>query len=124
MASPPEISFRFRITSPIVITGVSGCSSAKITSLFSSASWSLKRCIQAVRLFDSISCVSSGRVSLQSPQTPTVAFTFLSISDGSMSRCITLACFAYLSNLPVTRSSNRMPTAINTSQSFVNTLGP
>ena len=71
--------------------------------------------------FTSLS-VSMARVFLQLPITGMSTGTFLPISEGSMSRCITLACLAYVERSPVTLSSNLIPTAMSTSHSLVLTL--
>ena len=64
-------------------------------------------------------CRSTAR---RSPAIATSARTFLCSSDGSMSMWIFLACSAYDASLPVTRSSNRMPSAISRSASWIASL--
>ena len=53
--------------------------------------------------------------SLQSPTIGTSARRFLEISAGSMSACTICACGAKLESCPVTRSSNRAPSATSRS---------
>ena len=63
--------------------------------------------------------MSSTITSRASPTIGTSARRFFEISAGSMSACTTRACGAKLSSRPVTRSSNRAPSATSRSDSCI-----
>ena len=86
MASPFVNSFKAFITSPIDNISSTGFISFSIQVVFSFIKQSLNCCSHSGCVFGLTNAVSMGRVSLQSPQTGTVAFTFLSISEGSISK--------------------------------------
>ncbi len=75
------------------------------------------RFIQSTFILLSTAGISWLSTVLRSPCIPTCGFIFLPSSEGSISTCKTLAFGANASSLPVTRSSKRIPRAINVSDS-------
>ena len=123
MASPPVASATAFTTSPMSSGPLVGWMAGSTTRTCSRSASGLKLSRHSWCLRSCKSRVMAGRVTLQSPMTGTSHFTFLLISDLSISRCITFACRAYVSVRPVTRSLKRMPMAMSTSHSCSFTLG-